>query len=40
MNGSTTEVYKDTWFDKTLDVVLNFLADQWETLNHNLKTLF
>jgi hypothetical protein len=40
MNGSTTEVYQDTWFDKTIDVVINFLADQWKTLNHNLKTLF
>lgn len=32
--------YKDTWFDKMLDVTLNFLADQWDALNYNLKTLF
>jgi hypothetical protein len=40
MSGKATEVYEDTWFDKSLDVVLNFLSDQWEALNHNLKTLF
>jgi hypothetical protein len=31
---------QDTWFDKMLDVVLNFLADQWDALVHNLKKLF
>lgn len=32
--------YRDTWFDKMLDSVLNFLADQWDALLYNLKKLF
>ena len=32
--------YKETWFDKMLDVTLNFLADQWDALVYNLKKLF
>jgi len=38
-SGPITET-RDSWFDKMLDGVLNFLADQWDNLTDKIQNLF